>query len=222
MSGKKEIHINILTEIQKEVLDSLTVALQNTDFYMAGGTALALQIGHRLSIDFDWFTTRIDDPEIVFSILKSHGINFKIVNVSYETIYIEINGVQVSFIGYDYYMLCPCKSYIYNTNTLKLASIDDIACMKLSAIASRGSRKDFVDLYFIINKYRSLNEYLQLYMKKFQNRDIGHVIRSLVYFEDAETEIEIVCMSSFQWKELKKKFETWVKELFKVGEGVAS
>ena len=213
MSGKNDIHINILTESQKTVLDSLTSALKKTDFYMAGGTALALQIGHRLSIDFDWFTSRIDDPETIFSIMKSHGINFRIVNVSYETIYIEIEGVQVSFIGYDYHMLCPYNNFTYNEKTLKLASIDDIACMKLSAIASRGSRKDFVDLYFIINKFRSLNEYLQLYIKKFQNRDIGHVIRSLVYFEDAESEFEIVCRSSYQWKELKKKFETWVKNI---------
>jgi hypothetical protein len=212
MSGR-DLHLNILTDIQKEVLDCLMSALENTDFYMAGGTSLALQIGHRLSIDFDWFTQRINDPERVFSIIKSHGVHFQIIDISFETIYIDIKGVQVSFIGYDYPSLIPHSIFTYEGKKLKLASIDDIACMKLSAIASRGSRKDFIDLWFIIQQYRSLNEYIQLYTKKFQNRDISHIIRSLVYFEDAESEPEILCKKPFQWEVLKETFENLVKKL---------
>ena len=84
-----------------------------------------------------------------------------------------------------------------------MANLDDIACMRLSAIASRGSRKDFVDIYYLIKNFRSLEEYLKLYMDKFKNRDIGHVVRSLVYFDDAEIEPDIRMIKPLSWKKLK-------------------
>ena len=84
-----------------------------------------------------------------------------------------------------------------------MANLDDIACMRLSAIASRGSRKDFVDIYYLIKNLRSLEEYLKLYMDKFKNRDIGHVVRSLVYFDDAEIEPDIRMIKPLSWKKLK-------------------
>ena len=84
-----------------------------------------------------------------------------------------------------------------------MANLDNIACMRLSAIASRGSRKDFVDIYYLIKNFRSLEEYLKLYMDKFKNRDIGHVVRSLVYFDDAEIEPDIRMIKPLSWKKLK-------------------
>jgi hypothetical protein len=95
--------------------------------------------------------------------------------------------------------------------------------MKLSAIASRGSRKDFIDLYFLIKQYHPIEFYLQSYMEKYQNRDIGHVVRSLVYFDDAETEPDMKMVKPFVWADLKSDFEKWVKELnFKVKGGFVS
>lgn len=115
-----------------------------------------------------------------------------------------------SCISYDYPLLQPlsvCK------HGAKLAHTDDIACMKLSAIGSRGSRKDFVDLHFLISRFRSLEEYLGLYRRKYQNRDIGHVLRSVVYFEDAEAEPDILTVQPFDWQGMKRDFERWVGEL---------
>ncbi|NLD39514.1 MAG: hypothetical protein GX654_21895 [Desulfatiglans sp.] len=88
--------------------------------------------------------------------------------------------------------------------------------MKLSAIASRGSRssrKDFVDLYYLINKFKPLEAYLKLYIKKYKNRDIWHVIRSLAYFKDAESEPEINIIEPFDWVKMKADFEDWIKML---------
>ena len=82
--------------------------------------------------------------------------------------------------------------------------------MKLSAIALRRSRKDFVDLHYLIKHFLRLDDYLQLYMKKYENRDIGHVVRSLVYFADAEAEPDIITNYPLSWKDLRRDFERWV------------
>ncbi|MBI5183199.1 MAG: nucleotidyl transferase AbiEii/AbiGii toxin family protein [Nitrospinae bacterium] len=94
-----------------------------------------------------------------------------------------------------------------------LASPDDIACMKLSAIGSRGTKKDFIDLYFLIKNFKSLEEYLKLYARKFSTRDIGHILRSLVYFEDAESEPDIWMIRPLIWEELKADMERFVREI---------
>jgi len=112
--------------------------------------------------------------------------------------------------SYDYQLL---QSTSVCRHGAKLAHADDIACMKLSAIGSRGSRKDFVDLHFMISQFRSLKEYLDLYQQKYQNRDIGHILRSLVYFQDAEAEPDIVTVHPFDWQGMKHDFERWVGEL---------
>ena len=85
--------------------------------------------------------------------------------------------------------------------------------MKLSAIAGRGAKKDFIDLYFLIKYYKNLETYLDLYKKKFSTRDIGHVIRSVIYFEDAEMEPELHMLRDLSWEDLKRDFARWVKEL---------
>jgi len=211
MYGVPGMHIEILSEPQKMALTLLGNALSDSDFYMAGGTALSLQVGHRNSVDLDWFIPRLGEPETLLHKLKSFKIDFKVQSISFETVYLTIYDVQVSFIGYDYPMLQQ-KATLPEFK-IPMAGTDDIACMKLSAIASRGSRKDFIDLHYLIGHFHSLEEYLQLYMKKYQNRDIGHVVRSLVYFADAETEPEIRVIKPVIWQDLKSDFEKWVEDL---------
>lgn len=205
------MHIEILSDAQRRALTSLDNPLAGTDFYLAGGTALSLQVGHRRSVDFDWFIARLEDPEALFQRLKSFKIDFQVQSVSLETAYLTIEGVQISFIGYDYPMLG--KKVSLPGFGIQMASIDDIACMKLSAIASRGSRKDFVDLHYLIRNFDPIENYLQLYMKKYRERDIGHVVRSLGYFADAEAEPEIRMIKPVIWEDLKTDFEGWVRDL---------
>ena len=211
MSGKNAFHLNTLNHSQKKILPALATALYGSDFYLAGGTALAIQVGHRFSIDYDFFAKKVGDPEILLRNLRSAKIDFITTSISHETIYISIDSVQVSFIGYDYSLIKPLLDWPdYN---IKLASLDDIACMKISAITSRGSKKNFFDLHYLVENFRPLEEYLRLYTQKFQDRDIGHVIRSLVFFDDAESEPEIQMINATQWNEIKSNFEIWVKQL---------
>lgn len=208
LSGVNEVHVDVLNKFQKNFLPAMAKALVGTDLYLAGGTALALQIGHRPSIDFDWFGSQIGDPEILFRRLRSAGLDFTILANSFETVYVEIDTVQVSFIGYQYPLLAP--PYHWDEYDIDMASLDDIACMKLSAVTNRGSRKDFIDLHYLITNFRSLESYLDLFQKKYKQQDIGHVIRSLVFFDDAEQEPEIELFYKVVWQKLKHDFESWV------------
>ncbi len=212
MSGIIDIHFEILNNDQATLLNKLINALMNSDYYLAGGTALALKLGHRLSKDFDWFINRLGDPEALFRRLRSADISFTVLSTAYETVYLNINSFQVSFIGYDYPLL-ELPRITSAKYPFRIAGFDDIACMKLSAIASRGSRKDFVDLYYLIKKFKPLEAYLKLYIKKYKNRDIGHVIRSLAYFKDAESEPELNFITPFDWVKMKADFEDWIKML---------
>src|SRR3990167_5884893 len=211
MNGEPDIPINILPESQKRLLHKITKALSGADFYLAGGTALALQIGHRQSIDFDWFIFELGDPEILFKRLKSVNIDFRVTSTAIETVYLNVDNIQVSFFGYDYPMLQPI--IVHPVYGMRMAGPDDIACMKLSAIASRGSRKDFTDLYFLVKLFKPLEDYLKLYTQKFSTRDIGHIVRSLVYFEDAESEPELAMLKPMSWNDLKSEFEMYFKNL---------
>lgn len=211
MSGGPGMHIEILSAPQRKAIELLGKALANSNFYLAGGTALSLQMGHRQSVDLDWFIPRLGEAESLFQRLKFAGIDFKVQSVSLETVYITIYDVQISFIGYNYPMIQ--QTVTLHEFGIQMAATDDIACMKLSEIASRGSRKDFVDLYYLIRHFHSLEDYLKLYMKKYDNRDIGHVIKSLIYFADAEAEPEIKMVKPVLWQDLKTDFEKWMKSL---------
>ena len=205
------MHFEVLTDAQKKALSRFSSVLGKTDFYLAGGTALALQIGHRMSKDFDWFIPRLGEIETLLTMLQTAEIEFVVTSTNLETCYLLIDTVQVSFFGYDYPLLQPnvlCPEY-----NVYLASLDDIASMKLSAVAARGLRKDFIDLYFLFKNHRPLEEYLKRYQNKFKTRDIGYIIRSLVYFENAELEPEVQMIKSVSWSDLKTDMERWVKEL---------
>ncbi|MCK5061814.1 nucleotidyl transferase AbiEii/AbiGii toxin family protein [Candidatus Parcubacteria bacterium] len=156
------------------------------NFYLAGGTALALQIGHRDSIDFDFFTQSDIDTIKLFNLLKDIFSDHKIVKIQEEkntlTVLID-NNIKISFFSYNYKLV---KSKI-NEENLCLASIEDIACMKLSAILSRSTNKDYIDLYYIMKKF-GIKKIIKLALKKFNDIDVNLILKSLVYFDDIKIE----------------------------------
>jgi len=156
------------------------------DFYLAGGTALALQIGHRDSIDFDFFTNKPFDTKDLFSQLKDVFVDYNIKKIQEEkdTLSVLVNNkIKISFFSYKY----PLLNKLIKEKDINLASIEDIACMKLSAITGRASNKDYIDLYFILQKM-SLPILLQRVSEKFTDLDVNLIIKSLVYFDDIEDE----------------------------------
>jgi len=193
----------------KRVLESLDKIEIIKNFYLAGGTALALQLGHRKSIDLDLFSRRSFSTEKLKTILSQIG-KLKIYSEEKGTLNASINGVKISFLRYKYKMLFPLIKYSKN---LKLASTQDIACMKIDAISSRGSKKDFIDLYFLLKKY-SLKEILSLFDKKYQEIEYSrlHILKSLIYFQDAEGDPMSLMFENIDWNKVKRELRGSVRK----------
>ena len=195
----------------RDAFTNVSRALVGGDYYLAGRTALALMEGHRVSVDLDVFTERLPDTEDVLRRLRGQVAELPVTSVSAGTVYVEVQGVQVSVIEYRYSLLGPTVSS--DSDGMRLANRYDIAAMKLSAIANRDSRKDFVDLWILLTRYRSLAEYLALYEKKFEVRDVGHVVRSLIHFNDADHDPPLRLLIDVDWEELKADFCRRVRKL---------
>lgn len=182
-----------------------TGALDN--FYLAGGTALSLILGHRKSIDLDFFSSHFPKPEILLSKLIS--FNPKIIGQDKGTLDLYIDDVKVSFLEYKY----PLIGNFLDFEGVKIASLEDIACMKLSAISSRGTKKDFIDLYFILKKL-GFKKLILLFKEKFEGIDyqMAHILKSLVYFEDANKDPDPVFLVDLDWLKTKKFLEDCVRD----------
>ena len=197
---------------QISVLKSLGVQMSARGFYLAGGTALAIHLSHRISVDLDWFTsTSFEDGMILAQSLRNSNIALEIEQVSPGTLHGSVNGVRVTFLQYQYPLLKPIEHW--NEMSCPLASLEDLACMKLSAVAQRGARKDFCDIYALGKNAFSLSQMLGFYQKKFSIRDIGSVLYGLVYFDDAESERMPRMLLDVSWREIRNTILGWVKEV---------
>lgn len=169
-------------------------------FYLAGGTALAIELGHRESIDLDWFSQTDFEAPAVKEILSGLG-GFMIAGESRGTIHGLLDDVKVSFFHYKYPLLFPLVKF----EGINLADERDIAAMKIDAISSRGAKKDFIDLFFLLKKY-PLTELLDFFNRKYQGIEYNllHILKSLSYFEDAEHEPKPMMLMPIEWAEVKK------------------
>lgn len=206
------LHWQALPRRQLTALRSLAPVAAAEGFYLAGGTALALILGHRRSVDLDWFTEKpLLEPLALAQRIGRTGLALERVQVAPGTLYGVVAGVSVSFLEYHYPFLQPPVSD-GQTGCL-FASIEDIAAMKLAAIVGRGARKDFLDVYAIGLKQFPLAEMLHLYQRKFGVEDILHVQRALSYFDDADKERTPHLLWSMPWRTVKATIRGWVKEL---------
>ncbi len=207
-----KFHLEGLNSRQIKILRSTGKMLSDGGFYLCGGTALAIYFGHRTSVDLDWFLpTALEDALVLAQSLRSAGLAFTTTQTGPGALHGTISGVRLSFQEFRYPLLRPLS--LWNEMKCPLASLDDLACMKLSAIAQRGERKDFCDLYFLGTRHRPLQEMLQLYRRKFQVRDISPVLYGLSYFDEAQSERMPRMLSKVPWATMKKTIEGWVKEL---------
>ena len=203
-----ELFWDILDKNRKEILPLFNTFVP--DFYLAGGTALALQLGHRDSIDFDFFTNKSFSTSELYEKIEKTFENHKILKTQdkKDTLTILIDGnIKISFFAYPYKLIKP----LIDSEYFKIASIEDIGCMKFSAITSRSQKKDYVDLYFILQKV-SLSKLFDFIKEKFPSLDINLVLKSLVYFNDITDEpIAYKHNHEIDFELIKKSLEETVK-----------
>jgi len=205
-------HTEALMPPMEQAIDVLAPALSDSSFLLGGGTAVALYLGHRRSVDLVWFTAGpFEDPRAFAGSLQETGVDFEVERIARGTLHGHLLGVRVSLLRFSYPLLDDPVPW--PAVGCSLLSLDDLACMKLSAIAQRGARKDFLDLYAIVRKHRPLSELLPLYSKKFQTADIAHVLYGLSYFEDAESEPMPEMLWTEDWDQIKDKVQAWVRDL---------
>lgn len=204
------LHPEVLPPDQREALERLAPVLDPGGFYLGGGTAVALQVGHRRSLDLDWFTREpMGDPLVLARSLEETGIEWEVESVDEGTLHAYATGVRVSFLEFRYPFLRPTIEA--GEFGCRLAALEDLACMKLSAVAQRGERKDFIDLH-VLGERIDLPEMLDLYREKFEVRDIGHVLHSLTYFDEAEATETPAMLVDLSWDEVKDELRRRVRE----------
>lgn len=185
------------------------------DFYLAGGTNLALKYAHRHSIDLDLFIEKefdIDRSNQINKVLNDHFKNrFESIAVTDIGVFAFIDNIKVDFVHFPY----PMLSNLVDINGFRLASDLDIAAMKINAINGRGSRKDFYDIHLLFSKF-GLNEMLDAYKLKFNVDNLSMALRSLVYFEDAEHDMNpnntVESLNGVFWGEVKSSMIAKVKK----------
>lgn len=198
-----------LSRAQFEALATLAPALAD-DFYLGGGVAVALRLHHRASRDLDLFAPERDPAELDEMLSRLPGV--RVTARAPGTLHLEVGDVPVSLLRYRYPLLGAAESD--SQVPVKVASRDDLVCMKLSAIGGRGARRDFWDLHELLaTSNLSLERALGLFEKKYPGVDRGHVVRALVYFADADAEPMPKELSSEAWTAIRRDFETWVRAM---------
>lgn len=205
--------LNILGESRLGLLKKVLAAPPVPNAYLAGGTALALMLGHRESVDFDWFSSARFDAEHIAESLSKLG-QLRISETKRGAFHGFVDGIRVTWLYYPNPLLGELITPA-DIPGLRLASLIDIAVMKWAALSSRGSRKDFIDLYFIAQAGLEVESLVPLLAKKFPDANINyyHMIKSLSYFDDAEHEAWPLMHESVQWEEVKTFFRQQQKLL---------
>jgi hypothetical protein len=203
-----KLYFSILPKPQIKLLKKLGF-LKKYGFYLAGGTALALQIGHRTSLDFDFYTQKNFDSLRLREEFEEKFKKVEEIYIAEDTLGLSVDNIGVSFFRYPYKLIKPLKEI----EGIKIAALEDIAAMKILAISQRGRRRDFIDIYFLIKKF-GLKKIMKFVKKKYPMFNIYVGLQGLIYFKDAEEDPEkgrFKLIKDVSWRELKKFI---LKEVF--------
>ena len=201
-------HYETLPRQTKKALDyfSEQLWLKKSNWYLAGGTALALFTGNRKSVDLDFFSP---SAHVHFKgFLKKLEVlpEWETTINKEDTIYGELFGAKVSFSAYPFFV--P-KCTPINHGTVKVLQPRDIAVMKLIAISQRGRKRDFFDLYWCAHHLESIDQLIQRLKIQYPTvaHDYHHILKSMMYFEDAESDPDPKIYFDTTWRKVKAFFE---------------
>ena len=205
-------YLKVLNKNKRKVFSQLKF-LRKHSWYLAGGTGLALQIGHRTSVDFDFYTSQKFEPREILNQFEEEFPNqVEIILQKENTLILNIDGVQISCFFYIYPLILP----LIEIGGVATASIEDITAMKIIAIGQRGTKRDFIDVYYLLKRF-GLEEIFRFTQKKYPKFNIYHALRSLVYFVDAEKEDKVrkgkirIFDQNFSWSKVKSYLIQQVK-----------
>ena len=206
------LYLNTVTPKTYGLLKTLMQIDDLCDFALVGGTNLSLKLGHRISIDLDIFTNKpFDKEEVERCIIRQLPRAIKL-DQRKQSIWFSTDEIKVDIILHEYKYIEPVETI----DDIRFVSIADIIPMQLEAMATRGVKKDFWGIAELLNHY-SLAQMLAFYQRKYPQSDIGHIVLSMTYFEDAEKQKENPeDLRSITWKEVKNKVKKAVEDFVKM------
>jgi len=201
------LHQNAVSPDVLELLKNISAINQLESFGLGGGTSLALRMGHRLSVDLDFFTNKTFDAPSLFQLIIKNFPSAELLFEQNQTIIFSINEIKVDFVLYPFPWLLPFDT----TEGARLLSVKDIIPMKLQAASNRNAKKDYWDIAALLKHY-SFEEMLGIFKTKFPKIDIGFIIHSLTDFEKADTEPDPDTTSNITWDEVKGQLVSVVRK----------
>jgi len=184
-----------------ELLKGLSKDTHLSDFFLVGGTSLSLQIGHRESYDLDFFSLQSFSTEDMMRHLRIQWES-EMLSTSEHILITMTGGVKVDFVVHPY----PIRNPLLEVDGLRLLHREDIALMKLAAIAGRGRKRDFFDLYYLLREF-PLQYLFDCYAEKYGEASVFHSLRSLTYFDDAEGDADPILFEKVSWIAVKKHIQ---------------
>lgn len=210
------LSLHTLNKDQTKVADKLGF-LSYPPYYLGGGTALALQLGHRTSLDFDFYCTDKFDTGKLLETIKSNFEQVEIESQSEDTLLVMVEGVNLSVFYYPY----PIIDNLLDWGSIKLVNLKDVAAMKVVAIIQRARQRDFVDMYYLIQKL-GIKEIINAVYKKYpwyeENNKI--IFAALTYFKEADSDPEsgrvAIIDPSITWEKVKSSIKLAVSDYLDV------
>ncbi len=200
------LHYSTIDPATLELLKQIQSMEEFSELRLVGGTALALQIGHRKSIDLDFFG-HVEFEQLAINELFGSFHSVEVLQKTKNINIFEINDVKVDFVNYSY----PWLQKPLMIDGVLMAQKEDVAAIKIAAITGRGSKKDFVDLYFLLQDF-SLQQILDFYNQKYFDASTYLAIKSLTYFNDADLEENPEMIMAITWKTIKEKIKNEVRK----------
>lgn len=200
------LQFKTVTESTLALLRELMRLPELKAFFLVGGTNLSLKLGHRISVDLDLFTDTPFDSDALLRTLENRFPDLIIIRHTPGAILAYIQKIKVDFIVYEYELLQSVEEF----DGIRFASLPDVAAMKINAVSRRGVKKDFWDIAELLDHF-SLEQMLLFFKQKHKATDVGHLVRSLVYFADAEESEPPLTLKKYTWNGVKKKIERSVR-----------
>ena len=200
------LHLQTILPDTLELLKRLSAQPEMQGMRLVGGTSLALQYGHRQSVDLDFFGQLTVSQDDILSMMERMG-SYRLRNRTSSILQLIVDGVMVNIVDCRY----PWIDDPVCHEGVTLASPKDIAAMKINAIKGRGSRKDFIDIYLLLQHY-SMDDLLAFYSQKYPNYSIFRALLSLTYFDDAESEAMPIMFIPDTWDDIKAHISATVSK----------
>jgi hypothetical protein len=197
-------HLEALLPKQREVLVASAALARTWGAYLAGGLAVALQLGHRVSADFDWFTANTIPPAKLLDDIKATGFAVAVRQNDEGTFLGQVDGLEYSVFRYRYDVV----GLVQEIEGCRVASLEDLGAMKLAAICQRSVKRDYVDLHAILTLGGvSIGDLVSAWNRKYPGKDVGFALRALVYFADVDDARMPEMLSRTTWVKVRTDLE---------------